>query len=141
MRIGKFVSVVAVLGICSMFAAGVLLADDAGTGAKVRPLMQKALPDFPGKEGLILEVEYAPGHVELPHRHDAHVFVYVLEGSLEMGVAGDKPIVLKKGGTFYENPQDVHLHGRNLSKTKPAKLLVFFVKNEGTPPVLPVAGN
>ena len=127
MRIGTFVSLFATLGAAVLFASETLRADDADHGAKVTPLMQQALPDFPGKEGLLVEVEFAPGHVDAPHRHDAHVFVYVLEGSVEMGVAGGKPVVLKRGDTFYENPQDVHTVGRNLSKTKPAKLLVFFV--------------
>ena len=141
MRIGKLLSLVAILFIVASFAAGTLLADEAGHDVNVTPLMQQALPDFPGKEGLLLLVEFAPGHVDPPHRHDAHVFVYVLEGSVEMGIAGGKPVVLKKGQTFYENPQDVHPTGRNLSKTKPAKLLVFFVKNQNTPPVLPVTNN
>jgi len=141
MRIGTFVSLAAIMCTAALFAAEAPRADEAGHGVKVKPLMQKDLPDFPGKEGLVLEVEYAPGHVDLPHRHDAHVFVYVLEGSVEMGVAGGKPVVLKRGDTFYENPQDVHPVGRNLSKTKPAKLLVFFVKNQNTPPVLPATTN
>jgi quercetin dioxygenase-like cupin family protein len=82
-------------------------------------------------------VEFAPGHVDLPHRHDAHVLVYVLEGSIGMQVTGGEPVVLKPGDMFYENPQAVHPVGRNVSKTKPAKFLVFFVKNQNTPPVLP----
>ena len=137
MRIRKILSIVAIVGIASLFAAGVLIADDADHGVKATPLMTKPLPEFPGKEALLLEVEFAPGHVDLPHRHDAHVFVYVLQGKVEMGVAGGKPVTLKAGDTFYENPQDVHPTGRNLSKTKPAKLLVFFIKNQNTPPVLP----
>jgi quercetin dioxygenase-like cupin family protein len=129
------------LGTAAVFSAGTVRADEAGHGVKVTPLMQQALPDVPGKEGLVLEVEFAPGHVDLPHRHDAHVFVYVLEGSVEMGVTGGRPVVLNPGDTFYENPQDVHPVGRNLSKTQPAKLLVFFVKSQNTPPVLPAASN
>ena len=138
MRIGTLVSFVAAVGtVAVLFASGIVRADDTGHGVKVKTLMQQAFPDLPGKEGLLLQVDFAPGHVDLPHRHDAHVFVYVLEGSVEMGVAGGKPVILKRGDTFYENPQDVHPVGRNLSKTRPAKLLVFFVKNQNTPPVLP----
>ena len=121
-----------------LLAPGPLPAADPAHGdAKVKELTRKALPDLPGKEGLVLLVEFGPGHVDPPHRHDAHVFVYLLEGSVEMQVAGGKPVILKPGDTFYENPKDVHPVGRNLSKTQPAKLLVFFVKNEKTPPVLP----
>lgn len=142
MHIGTFARLVgAMTAVAALFTSGPLYADGAHDEAKVTPLMQKALPDLPGKEGLVLLVEYGPGHVDLPHRHDAHVFVYVLEGSVEMGVAGGDPVKLKRGDTFYENPQDVHPVGRNLSKTKPAKLLVFFVKNQNAPPVLPATKN
>lgn len=116
-----------------------LHAGDGGHGeARVTPLMQQSFPDLPGKEGLVLMVEFAPGFVDPPHRHDAHVFVYVLEGAIEMQVKGGKPVILGPGDTFYENPRDVHPVGRNLSKSKPAKLLVFFVKNKDAPVVIPV---
>jgi len=113
----------------------------AAEDAKVSPLMAKDLAGLTGKEGVMLIVEYAPGGSSDKHRHNAHTFVYVLEGSIEMQVAGGKPVILNPGDTFYENPQDVHPLGRNLSKTKPAKFLVFFVKNQNTPPVLPATTN
>ena len=139
MHIGTFAGLVAIVGaVSALFTSGNTYADDE---AKVTPLIQRAFPDLPGKEGLVLMVEFAPGHVDTPHRHDAHVFVYVLEGSIEMQVAGGKPVILNPGDTFYENPQDVHPLGRNMSKTKPAKFLVFFVKNQNTPPVLPASTN
>ena len=143
MRIGKFVrSRAATIGaVAVMFSPGSLHADDADEGVKVTPLMQRPFPDLPGKEGLVLLVEFGPGHADVPHRHNAHVFVYVLEGSVKMQVKGGKSVVLKPGDMFYENPQDVHPVGVNLSKTKPAKLLVFFVKSENAPPVLPPTDN
>lgn len=114
-------------------------ADDAGkSGVKVTPLMQKELADIPGKEGLVLTVELAPGLVDKAHRHEAHVFVYMLEGTLEMQVEGGKLTTLKPGDTFYENPQDIHTVATNPSKTKPAKFLVLLLKNQGVAPVLPV---
>ena len=113
------------------------LADEAKADLKVTPLMQQALPDLPGKEGMLVAVEFAPGYSDKAHRHDAHVFVYVIEGTVEMQVAGGKKVTLKAGDTFYENPDDVHTVTTNLSKTKPAKFLAFFVKNQNTPPVLP----
>jgi quercetin dioxygenase-like cupin family protein len=138
MHIGTFAGLTAIIGaVFALSTSGNTYADDA----KVTPLMEKAFPELPGKEGLVLMVEFGPGHVDTPHRHDAHVFVYVLEGSIEMQVAGGKPVILNPGDTFYENPQDVHPLGRNLSKTKPAKFLVFFVKNQNTPPVLPATTN
>jgi quercetin dioxygenase-like cupin family protein len=99
--------------------------------------MQKDLPDQPGKEALMLAVEYPPGAVEHIHRHDAHAFVYMLEGSVVMGVRGAKEVTLTPGQTFYEGPTDVHTVGRNASKTKPARFVVVLVKNKGVAPVLP----
>jgi len=105
---------------------------------EVTPLMSKDLMDFPGKEGLVIIVEYAPGGSDPIHRHNAHAFLYVLEGSVVMQLKGGKEITLTPGQTFYEGPNDVHVVGRNASSTKPAKFLVFLVKNKGVPPLVPV---
>jgi quercetin dioxygenase-like cupin family protein len=98
----------------------------------------KALPDMAGKEVLMLNVDYPPGTVEHVHRHDAHAFVYVLEGTIIMGLKGDKEVTLKPGDTFYEGPKDIHTVGRNASQTKPAKFIVFLLKDQSKPPVIPV---
>ncbi len=110
----------------------------AAQQAKVTPLMQKDLTGIPGKEGVMLTVEYAPGEDSAIHRHNAHVFVYVLEGTVIMQVKGGKQLTLGPGQTFYESPEDIHVVSRNASKTKPAKFLVFFVKDKGTPSLVPV---
>jgi len=136
-RVGLAATIVTLVAVLTTGSTRCLYADQEQSEVTVTPLMQQAFPELPGKEALLLMVEFAPGHVDLPHRHDAHVFVYVLEGSVEMGVAGGNPVILKQGDTFYENPEDVHPVGRNMSKSKPAKLLVFFVKSRNTPPVLP----
>ena len=99
--------------------------------AAVKPLLEKSLPDVPGKEVSMITVEYPPGGASEPHRHDADVFVYVLEGAVVMQVAGGKEVTLHPGDTFYESPTDVHSVSRNASNTAPAKFLVFFVKNKG----------
>jgi len=106
--------------------------------AKVTSLTSKDLTDIPGKEGLMITVEYAPGGSDPIHRHDAHAFIYVLEGSIVMQLKGGKQVTLKPGQTFYEGPDDVHIVGRNTSSTEPAKFLVFFVKNKGAPILTPV---
>jgi len=105
--------------------------------AKVTPLLSKDLTDFPGKEGLMITVEYPPGASDPIHRHNAHAFVYVLEGSIVMQVRGGKEVTLTPGQTFYEGPSDVHVVGRNTSQTKPAKFVVFLVKDKGAPVLLP----
>ena len=106
--------------------------------AKVTPLLSKDLTDFPGKEGLMITVEYPPGGSDPIHRHNAHAFVYVLEGSIVMQVRGGKEVTLTPGQTFYEGPSDVHVVGRNASQTKPAKFVVFLVKDKGAPVLVPL---
>jgi len=103
----------------------------------VRPRLAKELADIPGKEALVLTVEFPPGGADPVHRHDAHGFIYVLEGEIEMAVNGDKPVTLRTGDTFYEGPRDIHTVGRNASKTKRARILAVLVKNTGVDAVLP----
>jgi quercetin dioxygenase-like cupin family protein len=110
----------------------------AAQTAKVTPLLSRDLAGIAGKEGAMITVEYAPGAPADPvHRHNAHVFVYVLEGSVVMQVKGAEPVTLHPGQTFYEGPDDIHLVGRNASKTEPAKFLAFFVKDKGAPVLTP----
>jgi len=114
-------------------AAGALVAQDA----KVTPLMTKDLTGIAGKEGAMTIVEYPPGGSSAEHRHNAHTFVYVLEGSVVMQVKGGKEVTLGPGQTFYESPDDVHTVSKNASRTAPAKFLVFFVKVKGAPATVP----
>src|SRR5215475_6982590 len=113
---------------------GTLMAQQSGASqapqAAVTPLTSKDLPEFPGKEVLMITVDYPPGSVDPVHRHNAHAFVYVLEGSIIMQVKGGKEVTLTPGQTFYEGPDDVHVVGRNASSTKPARFVVFFIKDK-----------
>jgi quercetin dioxygenase-like cupin family protein len=113
---------------------GTLMAQEA----TVTSLMSKDLKDFPGKEGLLITVEYPPGATDPIHRHNAHAFVYVLEGSIVMQLKGGKEVTLTPGQTFYEGPDDVHIVGRSADKTKPAKFVVFLIKDKGAPVLVPV---
>jgi quercetin dioxygenase-like cupin family protein len=114
--------------------AGTVMAQEP----KVKSLMSKDLKDFPGKEGLMITVEHAPGGSSTIHRHNAHAMVYVLEGSVVMQLKGGKQVTLTPGQTFYEGPDDVHVVDRNASKTKPAKFVVFLIKDRGAPALVPV---
>lgn len=105
----------------------------AAEAAKVAPLLSKALTGIDGKEVVMLTVEYPPGGTSASHRHNAHTFVYVLEGSVVMQVAGGPETTLTPGQTFYESPSDIHSVSRNASDSKPARFLVFFVKDQGAP--------
>jgi quercetin dioxygenase-like cupin family protein len=126
----KFTKAILAL-VCIM--SGTVLAQEA----KVTDLMSKDLPNLPGKEGLMIIVDYPPGSMDPIHRHNANAFVYVLEGTIVMQVRGGKEVTLTAGQTFYEGPDDVHVVGRNASKTKPAKFVVFLVKDKGAPVFVP----
>lgn len=125
---------IAKVAMCLAFlTSGTLLAQQA----KVKELLSKDLPDLPGKEGLMITVEYPPGSSDPVHRHNAHAFVYVLQGTIVMQVKGGKQVTLKPGDTFYEGPDDVHVVGRNASQTEPAKFVVFLVKEKGAAVLIP----
>jgi quercetin dioxygenase-like cupin family protein len=109
----------------------------AASSAKVTPLVTKPLAGIDGKEGVMLTVEYPPGVASAAHRHNANTFVYVLEGSVVMQVAGGPELTLTAGQTFYESPSDIHSVSRNASSSKPAKILVLLVKDVGAPATLP----
>jgi quercetin dioxygenase-like cupin family protein len=124
--------------IAAAFGVGSAMAATAEpVEAKLTELMSKDLTNLPGKEGLMLLIEYPPGSKDPIHRHNAHGFIYVLEGSIVMQVRGGKEVTLTPGQTFYEGPEDVHVVGRNASQTKPAKFVVFFVKDKGAPVLVP----
>jgi quercetin dioxygenase-like cupin family protein len=102
----------------------------------VKPIMTQALPDYPGKEAMILTVDYPPGGISPVHHHDAYAFVYVLEGAVTMAVQGGKEVTLTPGQSWSEKPGDVHTVSRNASTDKPAKFVVFFLKDAGKPAVM-----
>ena len=124
---------------CTMASVIATQHASAAPDALITPLIEKPFKNLPGKEGLMLLVEYPPGAVDPVHRHDAHGFIYVLEGSIVMQVRGGKETTLTPGQTFYEGPDDVHVVGRNASQTKPAKFVVFFVKEKGAPVLVPTS--
>ena len=119
--------------VLAFLATGALVAHEP----KVTQVLSKDFTDIPGKEGVMLTVEYPPGGSDPIHRHNAHGFIYVLEGSVVMQVRGGKETILTPGQSFYEGPEDIHVVGRNASQTKPAKFVVFFVKDKGAPVLVP----
>jgi quercetin dioxygenase-like cupin family protein len=125
-----------VLFLLLAFSSALALSSANSQVGTVTRLMTKDLPDVPGKEGMIEIVDFAPGEVSQPHRHNADLFVYVLEGSVITQVKGGSPQTVHAGEVFYESPTDVHIVSRNASETQPAKLLVFYVKAKGTPPTV-----
>jgi quercetin dioxygenase-like cupin family protein len=130
---------VRVVTLMGVFCAVILIhATPAHTQSKANTLLTQELTNLENKEVLMLTVEYGPGQSSAPHRHNAHTFVYVLEGSVVMGVQGKDPVKLEPGQTFYESPDDVHAVARNASDTRPAKILVTMIKEKGAPATVPV---
>ena len=134
---GVAISTLRILGTALVLAFGSIQSVRAAESAVVTPLMLKELADIPGKEMLMITVDYPPGAVDPVHRHDAHAFVYVLQGSIVMQVRGGKEVTLVPGQTFYEGPNDVHTVGRNASTTEPAKFIVILLKKKGVDVLLP----
>ena len=124
--------------IVSLFLLYLMTSTMTAQQAEVAPLMSRDLNDIPGKEVVMITVTYPPGSSDPVHRHYAHAFVYVLEGSVVMQVKGGKEVTLTPGQTFYEGPDDIHVVGRNASKTQPAKFLVIMLKDKGRPILVPV---
>ncbi|MGV2862347.1 cupin domain-containing protein [Achromobacter sp. ESBL13] len=126
----------------ALVATGALLGHAPAQAAPAEPivteLMTKPLPDIPGKDALMITVDYPPGAADPIHRHDAYSFVYVLQGSIIMQVKGGKEVTLTPGQTFFEGPDDVHTVGRNASQTEPAKFVVVLIKKKGAPALIPV---
>lgn len=115
-----------------------LFISSTAAASEVDILMARALPPLPDNhEVQMLTVEFEPGESSEPHRHYAHIFVYVLEGRVRMQVEGGEPVTLSPGQTFYESPEDVHTVSQNASTSEPAKFLVFSIKEKGAPATVP----
>ena len=124
--------------IISLFLLSLMTSTLMAGGLVITTLMSRDLADVLGKEVSMITVEYPPGWSDPVHRHYAQSFVYVLEGSVVMQLEGGKEVTLSPGQTFYEGPADVHVVGRNASKTRPAKMLIVLVKAKGAPILVPV---
>lgn len=127
----QFISKSVLLGL-ALIAAGLAISAEG-------PPLTVALPDLPeGQEMLVLEINLEPGQASAPHRHNAHVFVYVLEGKVNMQVAGGEMVTLSPGEMFYENPDNIHTVSENASDTETAKFLVHMIRTAGTQVSIPV---
>ncbi|MDY6946369.1 MAG: cupin domain-containing protein [Pseudomonadota bacterium] len=128
------------MGVALAVSAATVRAADSNNAAVVQPLLTEPLSGNAGKEVVVLTVEYLPGGASAAHRHDADVFVYVLEGAVVMQVDGKEPVTVRKGQTFKESPTDIHRQSANASKTEPAKFVVFMIKDQGKPATRPLEG-
>ena len=98
-----------------------------------KDLLVKQFGDLAGQEAVVRANVYPPGTSNPPHRHNAHVFLHVLEGQLIVQLKGGQPVTLNPGDTYYEAPDDIHMVSRNPSDKVPARALIFMVKKIGAP--------
>ena len=129
----KRMLMLALLVTSTLIMSSTLMAEET-----ITPIMSHDLAGSAGEQVLMYTVDFPPGFSSPVHRHNAQVSVYVLEGSVVMQVRGGKEITLGPGQSFYEAPNDIHVVSRNASSTKPAKFLVFLVKEKGAPVLVPV---
>ena len=115
-----------------LFVVGTAWAQDAPRSVG-KDLVVKTLPDLAGREAVVRSNVYPPGTSNPPHRHDAHVFLHLLEGQLIVQLKDAQPVTLNPGDTYYESPNDIHMVSRNPSDSVPAKALIFMVKKIGAP--------
>lgn len=102
-----------------------------GDSIGVKRLFEQAVPDIGGKEVRLVLLTIEPGGTSHPHRHTGPVFAYVLEGAIQNQVDPEPLKIYHAGDIFYEPTMHVHRALTNLSKSKPAKILVFEIGEQG----------
>lgn len=102
--------------------------------AQAVELYKAPLPALkPGQEVVMHEVTMPPASEVPAHRHDSHVYVYVLEGEVDMQVEGAEVRRVAAGQVFTETPEDVHLVMRNPSDSVTARFLSVTIKPADIP--------
>jgi quercetin dioxygenase-like cupin family protein len=99
-------------------------------GSYNTPLCGQTLMDGPlgdtTEPTMSLFILNLPAGLSVPtHTHEGVVFAYILEGQIENQIEPDPPKIYHAGDFFHERPKQVHRVFRNVSKTEPAKVLVF----------------
>jgi quercetin dioxygenase-like cupin family protein len=137
MNRAKLIAVVAAVVIASFLALSYASGVSAQQpGVKRTLLTRQDLSGIPGREGLLVQVELAPGVKEPLHTHPGDLFAYVQEGTITLTMEGKPTATMKQGGVFVVPAGTVH-SGENTGKT-PVKLLVTFVVEKGKPLTTPV---
>jgi quercetin dioxygenase-like cupin family protein len=127
MNRSKFVAVM----VAMVLITSVLVLRAQQTGAKRSVLMKQDVSSFPGHEGVVVHVEFAPGAREPRHTHPGDIFGYVQEGSLTVGTEGQPPLTVKPGEVFFVPAGKVHW-GENAGTTT-VRVLAMFVVEKGKP--------
>jgi quercetin dioxygenase-like cupin family protein len=105
----------------------IAMAHEPAQQEAIRPVMQQAIPELPGKLVRVVIVSYKPGQASDAHMHPGSVFAYVTQGSVVSQLEGQAPHTYRQGEGWYETPGIHHLISRNASGTEPATLLVWAI--------------
>jgi quercetin dioxygenase-like cupin family protein len=81
-------------------------------------------------------IEAPPGASFAPHIHHGDEFTYVMEGALDLDVAGQGTQSVKAGDTIHVSRETVH--GGKVAGATPAKLLAVHIVDKGKPLAEPV---
>jgi len=109
--------------------------------APPKPLLTAPLVDAPGKNLVVVELNFAPNpdppstaeHHRRGHHHPGSVFVYVTQGAVRLGIEGQPVQVVNSGGVFFEPVGAHHIVSENASATEPAHAIAVMVVPEGAP--------
>ena len=124
-------------GVC-LVAASLALGADSPPGAppaKRAPLFTAPLADVPGKNLVVVNLEWGPKSTNhfVAHRHPGSVFVYVTKGTVRLGIEGQPVKLVHTGETFFEPPGALHAVGENASETEPAAAIAVMIVPDGAP--------
>ena len=81
-------------------------------------------------------IEAPPGAAFAPHIHHGDEFTYVMEGALDLDIAGQGTKSVKAGDTIHVNRDTVH--GGKVASATPVKLLAVHIVDKGKPLAEPV---
>ena len=81
-------------------------------------------------------IEAPPGSAFPPHIHHGDEFTYVMEGALDLDIAGQGTKSVKAGDTIHVNRDTVH--GGKVASATPVKLLAVHIVDKGKPLAEPV---
>lgn len=137
MRGKRWLPLCAITGLAILFmsAAGIHSPGQQTSHPSARVALSHALPALNGEKLAVnvVEVTYGPGEASPSHSHPCPVIAYVAQGEIRSQVEGQPEAVYQAGDTFYEAPNGVHAVSANASRTKPAKLVAFFVCDHVAP--------
>jgi len=120
------------LAVALTAVAGVLAAQQPGF---TRKMLQDQNLSVNDRHAVQVVADFQPGGVAGKHTHPGEELGYVLEGTLELQIAGEAPRTLKAGEAFFVPAGVVH-DGKNVGNGN-AKVLATYIVEKGKPVASP----